>query len=173
MRIILALIIYLTVAAPSICLADPSPFGLQINKATSKDVLDKYSVNKKGTNKYTNGDMYELKTSDIEFDGLKEVTVIFDTKNILVAVLTTFYKNKFDDLNNSLKKKYKLVSQNIPFVGDKYAKYIDGNTEIEISAPHMSFDMNVNYIDKNFMSIYRAKEKEEQQSKKNKESSQL
>ena len=122
---------------------------MEIGTATIKDVKSKYKANKKGINKYNNGEMYEL--SGIDFDGLQKVTVIFNTTGKLVALLATLPKNKFNYIFNSLSNKYKLVSKNIPFVGNKNVKLIDGDTEITLDAPHMGFKMSMDYISKDLL----------------------
>lgn len=153
--------------------ADPAPFGMQIGKATVADVKAKYSINQAGMNKYSNGAMYELDPSELSMEGLHSSTIVFGSDGKLQAVLSTFSKDKFDYLFGTLKKKYKLVNSSIPFVGNKYAKFIDGNTEITLNAPHMSFEMDMNYVDKNLMKKFKQQTANEQQQKKNKEASQL
>lgn len=90
--------------------------------------------------------MYAVPASAIDFDGLRQVTTIFNKDGVLVAVLTTLPKSKFNRLNQILGGKYKQVSQNIPFVGDKSATYRDGETEITLNSPHLGFEMTMNYI---------------------------
>jgi hypothetical protein len=76
--------------------ADPSIFGMELGKMTEKDLKTKYNASHTGTNKYSDGNMYSVPVSSIDFDGLKEVTTIFSTDGKLVAVLTTLSKHKFD-----------------------------------------------------------------------------
>lgn len=167
-KIFIALILF-SVAA----FANPSPFGLQIGKATVSEVKAKYSTQHKGVNKYSNGDMYDLDVSELSFDGLDSAMVVFDSNGKLQAVLCSLSKDKFQYLFGSLKKKYKLVHSNIPFVGDTSAKFMDGNTEITLNAPHMSFQMDMNYVDKNLVKKFKQESANEEQRKKNNESSQL
>ena len=161
------------IALPFIVFAEPAPFGLEIGKSTIKDVKAKYGVQKTGINRYSNGEMYDLDVSDINFDGLQKVTVIFSTEGKLLAVLTTLPKNKFDYILSGLSNKYQLVSKNIPFVGNKSAKLIDGNTEITLDAPHLSFQMNMNYINKDLWKSYKEQSNAENQQKIKKEQSLL
>lgn len=157
----------------SLVLADPAPFGLQIGKATVADVKSKYSMKHIGMNKYSNGAMYELDATELPLEGLQSSTIVLGSNGKIEAVLCTLSKDKFDYLFGTLKKKYKLVNSSIPFVGDKYAKFIDGNTEIILNAPHMSFEMDMNYVDKNLMKKFKQQTANEQQQKKNKEAAQL
>lgn len=154
-------------------MADPTPFGLQMGKVTPEDVKAKYSIKQAGMNKYSNGTMYELDPSELSLEGLHASTIVFDSNEKLQAVLCTLSKDRFDYLFATLKKKYKLVNSSIPFVGDKYAKFIDGNTEITLNAPHMSFEMDMNYVDKNLMKKFKQQTTNEQQQKKQRESLQL
>lgn len=165
------IVIAALLALPLVAYSDPAPFGLEIGKVTIKDVKEKYGVQRTGINKYSGGEMYDL--SGVEFDGLKEVTVIFGKDGRLLAVLTTFSKRKFDSLLNGLSKKYQLVSRQVPFVGDKSAKLIDGDTEITLIAPHLSFEMKMNYINKDLWKVYEEQSNRERQKKRMSEQSQL
>jgi len=153
--------------------ADPTIFGMEIGKMTEKELKSTYSVNHIGTNKYSNGNMYSVPASSINFEGLQEVTTIFSTDGKLVAVLTTLPKSKFDYLNNALGGKYKLISQQIPFVGDKKATYRDGATEITLDAPHLSFKMSMNYISYELMNAFNKQSRAESRQKQQSEASQL
>jgi len=157
----------------NIALADPTIFGLTISKTKVEELKNKYSVSYTGQNKYSGGDMYDISTGQIGFDGLNSVTAIFNKDGVLIAVLTELPKSKFDYLKSSLSNKYKLVSQKIPFVGNKSAKYRDGNTEIDLNAPHMSFEMTMNYIHKDLLRAFNNQSENEQRAKKQKESSML
>lgn len=157
----------------SLAFADPTIFNMELGKTTETQLKSIYNVQYTGANKYSNGNMYSVPTSAINFDGLKEVTTIFDTNGVLVAVLTTLPKSKFDYLNQTLGGKYKRVSQNIPFVGDKSAKYRDGGTEITLEAPHMSFEMSMNYIRDDLLRAFNKQSEAEKRQKQQSEASQL
>lgn len=154
-------------------LANPTVFGLSVNKTNVQELKSQYSVSYTGINKYSGGDMYEISKGQIEFDGLKKVTTIFSEEGILLAVLAEFPKHKFDYLNSFLSGKYSLVRKNIPFVGNKSATYRDGSTEIELTAPHMSFEMSLNYIHDDLLSVFNQQSEKEKKSKQKKESSML
>jgi hypothetical protein len=157
----------------SVAFADPVVFGMELGKTSEQQLKAAYNVNHTGTNKYSNGNMYSVPVSAINFDGLQEVTTIFDTDGKLIAVLTTLPKSKFDYLNKTLGGKYKLVNQNIPFVGNKSATYRDGATEITLEAPHMSFEMSMNYISDSLMKKFNQQSQAEKQQKQASEASQL
>ena len=153
--------------------ADPTIFNLELGKTTEAQLKSMYSAQHTGVNKYSDGNMYSVPTSAINFDGLQTVTTIFDKGGVLIAVLTTFPKSKFDYLNQALGGKYKQVSQNIPFVGNKSATYRDGGTEITLEAPHMSFEMTMNYIRDDLMRAFNQQSEAEKRQKQQSEASQL
>lgn len=157
----------------SVAFADPTIFNMELGKTTENQLKSMYNVQHAGTNKYSKGNMYSVPTSVINFDGLQEVSTIFDKKGVLVAVLTTLPKSKFDYLNQTLGGKYKRVSQNIPFVGNKSATYRDGGTEITLEAPHMSFEMTMNYIRDDLMRAFNQQSEAEKRQKQQSEASQL
>ena len=88
-------------------------------------------------------------------------------------MLTTLPKSKFEYLHGTLGKKYTLLNQNIPFVGDKSASYKNGLTKITLDAPHMSFEMSMNYIRDDLMKKFNQESEEEKQKKRSNEASQL
>lgn len=153
--------------------ANPTVFGITIGKTTVEQLKNQYRVSPQGINKYSEGEMYVIPQGQIQFDGLGEVTVIFDRSDRLVAVLTEFPKNKFDYLNGMLANKYQLISQNIPFVGNKSATYRNDDTEITLDAPHLSFELSMNYIHSDFMKAFNSQTQKEKQQKQQQESSML
>jgi len=168
-RVLMAAVLFLSMPA----IADPSPFGLEIGKATVADMKARYGAEFTGINKYSGGEMYGLDVSEIDFDGLQSATVIFGEDGKLVAVLATLPKDKFRYLFDGLSKKYRLVSKNIPFVGNSSAKFVDGDTEITLDAPHLSFEMEMSYMSKAFWSSFREQSNREQKQKRQQEMGQL
>lgn len=154
-------------------LADPAPFGLELGKASISDAKKMYSLNEAGTNKFTGGAMFNVSTDQINFDGLQELTLIFDQQEKLAGVLTTLPKEKFDSLYGSLNKKYKLIKKERPFVGNQYAEYSNGGSKIFLAAPHLSFEMSMNYLRKELISQYEGTTQAEAAAKKKSEESQL
>jgi hypothetical protein len=153
--------------------ADPSPFGLEIGKSTLNMMKEKYASNYVGTHNLTQGEVYDLDPSELGIDGMQSARVIYDKNGKLMAVFTTFPKGKFQYLFGQMKSKYKLVSSNIPFVGDTSAKFTNGNTEIQLVAPHMSFEMEMNYVDKNLIKAAKQKNANDAQRKSKNEASKL
>lgn len=160
-------------SASSVAIADPSPFGLELGKTTVSEAKGKYRITEAGTNKYSNGPMFNVPTGQIEFEGLKGLTLIFDEGGTLVGVLATLPKAKFNSIHQTLSGKYRVISQNIPFVGDSSARYVDGATQITLDAPHMSFEMSMNYIRKDLADAFAAQSAADAEAKKRAEDSQL
>ncbi len=148
--------------------AEPAPLGLEIGKATVKEAKEKYKLSYAGIHRYTQGEVYDVDISKVEMKYLTECSLIFDKDKRLVAVVMTFSKSgsgkgtpEFEYYFKLLKEKYKLVESRIPFVGDTYAYFVDGNTDIILSAPHLSFTMTLIYIDRNTRKLIdQLKEKE-------------
>lgn len=149
--------------------ANPAPFGLELGKATIQDVKQKYDATLKGINKYSLGKMFSLPPGQLGIDGLKSSTVIFNREGKLIAVLNTLPNYKFDSLYSSLRSKYQVQSSDIPFVGNKKVVMKDGDTQIILDSPHMSFDMELNYINDAFLKAVRQQQQQERQQKQSRE----
>jgi len=153
--------------------ADPAVCNMKLGKTTESEVKSMYSTQHSGINKYTNGNMYELRSTDINFEGLQEVSTIFNNEGTLVAVLTKFPKGKFEYLNQIMSQKYKRVRHEVPRVGNKSATYLDGETEITLNAPHLSFEMSMNYIRLELKREYEQQVADERNQQRKNESQQL
>jgi hypothetical protein len=164
----------LTIA--SISYADASPFGQVVGKSKSAELknLKNCHFENSGINKFTNGQMVKTDGACLEVDGLKEGMFIYSQDDTLQGVILTFNKSSFEQVNASLSKKYpKKVKSSMPFVGDKYVEYKDGTTTIDISSPHMSFDMEVKYISESLYKSFRQSTAQEKKQKSNKRDSAL
>lgn len=150
--------------------ADPTVFKMELGKTTEQEVKEMYSLQSNGINNYSDGNQYYINPREIDFDGLKSTLVIFDTQGILVGVLSTLHETDsmkhgtFSHLYDILNSKYKLVKKERPFVGDQFAKFKDGKTEITLNAPHMGgFEVSLDYIRTDLLENYKkrsAKDKE-------------
>ncbi|WP_425628634.1 hypothetical protein [Vibrio neptunius] len=138
----------LAIALLMICsqaFAEPSIFGMEIGSMTESQLQSQYKVEPFGTNRYTQGNMYSVPVESIDFDGLKSLEVMFSKEGTLLAVLAKLPQTKFDYINGLLKKKYKLVQENIPYVGNKEVLYRESETLIFLDAPHLSSEMTMIY----------------------------
>ena len=156
-----------------VAFANPAPFGFELGKATYNEVVAKYTPKQRGTNEYSQGKSIAIPKGDFELDGLQgDVVFTFDANDNLVAVVKTLHKNKFDDIFSSLQK-YNLVSKDIPFVGNKSAKFKDGTCEIILDAPHLSFQMELIYVMGDFYKKVQNSANQKEQNRKSKQDSML
>ena len=107
----------------------------------------------------TNGSSYEI-------EGLNDVLNIFDDQQKLAGVIMNMNKNRFDTVYQAVSKKYKVASQNRPFVGNQFARFKTPDSTIEIDAPHLSFEMGVRYIRKDLLQKFNSQSTAEAESKK-------
>lgn len=163
------ILLLITLIFGSMLYANPAPFGLEINKTTLNEAKGKYTLIKNGINKYSDGPIYLIKKDELKLDGLKEVKLIFSKDGkLLIAVIATFNQFKFKSLHQNLSEKYNLINENIEFVGDQNATYDDDQTLIELRSSHMSFDLSLTYISKEFDKKIEEMRKQEKE-QKNKE----
>jgi hypothetical protein len=146
-------------------LAEPEPLGIKIKETDINYIKSKYTFTNKGINAYSKGQMLDLEPGQFQLQGLKDVRLIFGEDNKVLAVLTVIKKDRFDDLLNMLSSKYYLISKEVPFVGNKNASFKDDNTKITLSAPHLSFDLNLDYIHNDLRKAFIEQSEEEKQKK--------
>ena len=148
---------------------NPKPLGLELGVATISDAKAKYTLEHKGINKYTLGDMYGINPSEVNIEGLQKVTLIFARNEKLQAVVMefpkTFNHTYWNRLYNSLKRKYTLKSSYIPFVGSRYAVFEGGNSIIRLESPHLGFKTYLIYMTKTFKKLYEIMNEEEKKKK--------
>lgn len=153
------LIAALGIAARCALAANAAPLGLELGAATQAQVRQKLSdqthLEDGGTNQYSGGKMLKGDGEGLGIDGLSEIVFIFDTTDKLAAVLMTLPKGEgFGDLQNgnftktakALAAKYKQVEKRQPFVGNAHAIFRQGDSVVELDAPHMSFTMALRYM---------------------------
>ncbi|GHV03690.1 hypothetical protein AGMMS50229_03440 [Campylobacterota bacterium] len=155
---------------------NPSPIGLQLGKSTIADVKQKYRlITKKGRefNAINGGEMYDIDTKNISIEGVKSGVVIFEQDGTLAFVYLNINKNRFDAMFDQLSGKYKLTHKEIPAVGNKLAKFKVGNSEIELYAPHLGFELDLTYATDAFWQASKNYSRKKQEQKKQSEASQL
>ena len=86
---------------------------------------------------------YRLNLSDLDMEGYTEASVFYDEQGWLAAVLTVHDRARFDLTYNGLRARYRTVSEDIPFVGNKSARFEDGDTTIDLDAPRLSFALSL------------------------------
>ena len=156
--------------------ADVSSLGFTIGKTEYNQVKKQSSgLNDIGVNKYSQGKMLKGLDKRWNIQGLQQATFIFDKKDKLTAIIMNMNKNQFDRVFGFLQTKYALVNKRVPFVGNKSALFRSNhdNVSIELTAPHMSFNMDVVYSTDRFDKAYARIKNREQQQKQQHEKSQF
>lgn len=154
-------------------LAGPTAFDMEIGKTTESEVRANYTFRRAEVSRNSGGNIYKIDTSEIEFDGLKQLDVTFDKKGVLVSLMAIFPKSKFDDLNDVLRKKYTSIEEDIPFVGTKSSWYRHEDATIHLEAAHLEWFTSLMYMDNDYKKVIRKKREAEEAKKKEQESSLL
>lgn len=168
----LTLIVFLYIG--NLAYAGTQVIGVEIGVSTYSQVRNslpsQVRMKDEGINKFTNGPMFGTDGSAQEIEGLTSVFYIFDEQERLAGVLMDMRKDRFDAVFKALSGKYKVVTQERPFVGNQYARFKVPDATIEIDAPHLSFTMSVRYIRNDLMQAYRTQSAAEAETKRRKES---
>lgn len=153
--------------------AGPTAFDLEIGKTTKSEAKSRYTLLLQESDTFSGGKNYKIDTSEISFNGLKQLEVTFDQEGVLVNLMAIFPKEKFDDLNGMLRNKYTLVDEDIPFVGTKSSWYRHEDATIHLEAAHLEWFTSLMYMDDDYKKVIRKKREAEQAKKKEQESSLL
>lgn len=144
------ILLTITVLTCSLVHAGTAMLGFDMGVSTLEQVkatLGKQTrVQDGGTNKYSNGAMLKTDGDGYDIEGLNEVVYVFDEQKKLAGVLMDMDKSRFTAVYQALSAKYKVAAQQRPFVGNQYARFKTPDAVIEVTAPHMSFQMSVNYL---------------------------
>lgn len=160
-------------AAPS---SNAAPFGLEIGKATCAEARQKLG---QADEKPLGGDTW-LETSDANhlYPEATKVAVRC-SGGVVIAVQIEASKGGMGNEGSrqaysTLAGKYKRVAGGpMPSLGDGYARFAAGNSVIEQSAPHLSFEFTITYFDKSFYDALNASNDADRRRKENKKSSAL
>lgn len=173
LTIALCLFALLVPATPEAAQAEPgspAPLGFVIGQATYDEVesalKQKTRVKPIGTNPYSRGPMLRA-DGDLGLDNLQRAVFIFNPDKRLVAVVLTFTKQAMDanfgTLYAHLASKYTLVTKRVPFVGNKTARFSQGDVLIDIESLHMDFVISIMYRTKAFERVFRDHLQQKQQ----------
>lgn len=135
--------------AQSALAANAAPLGLELGVASLDQVKTRLSATRltpAGINAYSDGPMFESDGAGLDIEGLQRITFIFDKGNRLAGVVMTMAEHRFDDVYRFLAGKYRLQSKHIPFVGNRYARFSQDASIVEVEDPHLSFEMEVRYL---------------------------
>lgn len=153
--------------------ANAAPFGQELGLSTyaqvKQQIGSKTSLSNAGTNKFSGGKMLQGDGDGLGIEGLSGVTFIFDRTDKLVGVLMTLPKESFKPTLKALSAKYQLVSSEVPFVGNASAKLKLGDSVVELSAPHMSFTMEVLYLTNSLKQAFQQQSSNERAAKDKKQ----
>jgi hypothetical protein len=157
--------------------ANAAPLGLELGVATyaqvKQQVGGKTSLSDAGTNKYSGGKMLQGNGDGLGIEGLSEITFIFDASDKLAAVLMTLPKDSFPKTLSALSGKYKLIEKQVPFVGNASARLQQGDSIIEMNAPHLSFEMSVSYMTKGLKQAFTQQASNERAAKEKRQADQF
>lgn len=145
-------------AAQSALAANAAPLGLELGVASLDQVQARLSATRltpTGINAWSDGPMFESDGAGLDIDGLRRITFIFDKGNRLAGVVMTMADHRFDEVFQHLAGKYRLQSKQIPFVGDRYARFSQDASIVEIEDPHLSFEMEVRYLTNDLVKTFR------------------
>jgi len=156
----------------NLCWADPAAFGLELGKATLKDIEANHKVIKRNDAIF-DGHIVNIEPHKLGLEELKSVFFYCDKDGVIQSTVLVMNQEKFDDMFKALSGKYKLVSKDIPFVGTKSAYFEDGASIIFINAPHLSFEMEVAYQTKKFSDALHKKHDQQKTDEREKEKSLL
>ncbi|BBO21083.1 MAG: hypothetical protein HKUEN07_01390 [Rhodocyclaceae bacterium] len=153
--------------------AGTQALGFEIGASTIDQVkstlVKQTKVADSGTNKFTMGPMLKTDGASYEIEGLNEVLYIFDDQKKLAGIIMDMNKARFDAIFQALSAKYKVSSQQRPFVGNQFARFKTQDSVIEMDAPHLGFVMEVRYIRNDLMQKFNSQSAAEADAKKKRE----
>jgi hypothetical protein len=153
--------------------AGTKALGVEIGVTTvdqlRADLSAKTEIEERGINKFSAGPTLATKGDSYEVDGLTEVVYIFDDHDKLAGVILQMNKDRFGALFKLMNAKYKVVTQQRPFVGDQFVRFKTADATIELEAPHLSFTMEVRYVRHDLLKKFLAQSEAEAAAKKKKE----
>ena len=153
--------------------AGTQALGFEIGASTVDQVKSSLAKQTKvvdsGTNKFSAGPMLKTDGSSYEIEGLSEVLYIFDDQKKLAGVIMNMSKDRFDAVFKAISAKYKVTSQQRPFVGNQYARFKTQDSVVEMDAPHLGFDMEVRYIRNDLLQKFNSQSSAEAEAKKKRE----
>jgi len=147
--------------------------GVSTVEQVSKIASNAGKVQNAGTNSWTQGQVLLVQQGNYGIEGLQSVHYIFDASGKLACVLMTMGKNRFGEIFDLLAGKYKLVKQVRPFVGDQSAQFTAPDAIIDVSAPHMGFQMEVSYMTPAFVKAWQDGVRNQNQQKRSEEKAKL
>ena len=167
-------------AGPATSRGEPqnvAPLGVEVGYANLEGVKAKFApltkLENSGINLYSGGPMLVSNGEGVGLDGLTELLFIFDKDDVLSAVMMTLPKNP-TDVFGKLAGKYQVVENRIDkFMNYGTAKLAKGDTIVKIEAAHLSFEMSVTYMTKQFASEFARQSAEAKEQKRQEQTGKL
>lgn len=152
-----------------------APLGFALEATSSSEIRarlkGKGHVKSLGINRYSKGKMLKVAGSAFDVRGLKNVVFIFDALDQLTAVNLHMDKSQFNTVFKLLNEKYTLQRKQVPFVGNKSARFNHNGNSINMNSPHLSFSMQVTYETRKLEKAYRETLANERSKQRNKNKS--
>ena len=139
--------------------AEPAPFGLELGKATYKEVKKKYPNIRTSTKFYYMGlDKLELKDYHIDnpkinIDGLKYLSLTFLKNDTLVQISADFENYRYNSLLEYLQTKYRFVSESNRVLSGTTTSFRRDNTFINISSGYKNSSCIIVYTHKSLLDL--------------------
>lgn len=174
-HIVQSAIVAITILCGTTANAGTQALGFEIGNSSYEQVKETLAkqtqVAETGQNKYSAGPMLKTDGSSYEIESLSEVIYIFDDKNKLAAVLMRMSKDRFNPVYSALSAKYKVTSQQRPYVGDQFARFKTPDSVVVMDAPHLGFELAVRYIRNDLYQKFNSQSSAEAEAKKKREAS--
>lgn len=138
--------ILLILLASGAAVANPAPFGLELGRTTQGEAGVRYLLHPAGLNALTLGEQFELDGRQLPVAGLKKVRLIFGVDRRLLAVVADVAPDRYAALYALLAGKYRPVATAHPGEEDRFARFLDGDSEIILSAPSGGADLKLSYV---------------------------
>ncbi len=167
----------LAVSFGQACAANAAPFGLEVGVASCDAARAKLTG---AEERSLGGQDVWLETTEAEdlYPGATKVAARCSGDRV-IAVQVEASKGGMGNggaqqAYSTLASKYKRVAgAPMPSLGDGYARFVAGNSVIEQSSPHLSFEFTVTYYEKSFYDAIKAQSANEQKNKNRKKESAL
>jgi hypothetical protein len=156
--------------------SNATPLGLEIGVATCAEA--RQNLGEAEENPVGNDTWLETTETDQLYPDATKVGVRCSDDRV-IAVQIEASKGGMDNEGarkayGTLAGKYKRVAgAPMPALGDGYARFVAGNTVIEQSAPHLSFEFTITYFEKRFYDSINASRAANRRAQDNKKSSAL
>jgi hypothetical protein len=142
-----------------------APLGLEIGHANLVGAKAKLgdALQNAGTNEYTHGPMFRTGGAVTGIKDLQSVLLIFDPNDRLQGLIMTFPKDP-KTMFKLLSGKYSVVSNKVNnFMNNGSARFEEGESWVDLDAPHLGFEMKVSYVSKALQQQFEKQTAEQEQ----------